>query len=371
MEKFKKYIRVVFKLLFVILIMFLGFVTLFLGTKNGTNFAYLIISLILLVFSLMFVTFLFENPQRYNLKENKKIDEMNLDNKILNDLRVIVRKNFKKINKNKSLYQKIFILVILGTIPVLVISYLAVYVDPEITIKIFLIYVAVFIMSLGRYLINVNQKRREVILKSIFEIINSKLKYNPNGSDEISEIYSKVNFKDCDIKKITNTDYLYGTFNNIDLKLCNMSLLKTEEQKIDDFVFIYTMHNIPLDEEITIRSNNLINIRKLKLDNYCFETYFDVICKNKPFVMQFFSQDIKEQILNFYLTYEIPFDMIINENGIYIRMHTEVRFKSKIFKYPLNIKEISRYYNLFKAIIEFTSKFTININNYIKFTKKT
>ena len=78
--------------------------------------------------------------------------------------------------------------------------------------------------------------------------------------------------------------------------------------------------------------------------------------------MQILTHDIMEELVQFYNTYKIEFEIIVKNNNIYIRFNTGVMFEPNILKKANSINTLWIYYN----VLRFTINVTEKINKELK-----
>ena len=98
------------------------------------------------------------------------------------------------------------------------------------------------------------------------------------------------------------------------------------------------------------------------MDSKEFEKYFDVYSDSNILAMEILTHDIMEELVQFYNTYRIEFEIVIKNNNIYIRFNTGVMFEPNILKKSNDMNTLWIYYN----VLKFITNVTIKINKLLK-----
>lgn len=212
---------------------------------------------------------------------------------------------------------------------------------------------------------------KDKIIKNFVGYINHNLNYHQYGGKDLLNYYLDAEFDDHKFNHFVTDDYIEGyNENGTSIQMCNISLENINEK--DEFlnmiyegIFSVTKLNSYLTNEIRIKSieysfNN--NYNRVKMDNKDFEKFFDVYCNSKILAMEILTHDIMEELLQFYNTYKIKFEIILKNNNIYIRFNTGVMFEPNILKKSNDMKTLWVYYN----VLKFVTNVTIKINKLLK-----
>ena len=106
-----------------------------------------------------------------------------------------------------------------------------------------------------------------------------------------------------------------------------------------------------------------INIQKVELDSQEFENLFNIYSDNKIIAMQILTSDVMNMLIDFYK--EIPFEITIKNNNIYIRFHTgeENLFENpSLYKEALDRDTLYKYYSILDFTFELINKIQDVIN---------
>lgn len=212
---------------------------------------------------------------------------------------------------------------------------------------------------------------KENIIKNFINYLNPNLIYDQRGRDFLLDCYLDAEFKDRYYTLFVSDDYIKSSReNNVSIDLCNFSLETVSSKNeflwmIYEGIFSITNLNTNLPNDIRIKINKLLfkrNNNKIEMDYPEFERYFDVFCKSNILAMQVLTHDVMEELIKFYSTYEIDFEISIKDNHIYIRFDTGAMFEPNIFGKSHNKKTLWIYYN----VLNFCTNLTTQINKSLE-----
>ena len=115
--------------------------------------------------------------------------------------------------------------------------------------------------------------------------------------------------------------------------------------------------------ELVIKQNGQIFGKdKLEMDSSEFEKYFDVSSSDKIKGMQLLTHDIMELLIIFRTQWGINYDIVIRNNGLYIRLHTGSMFES-IFndKEAIDKATTRKYYDTIDFIYSLAKEIIKNV----------
>lgn len=212
---------------------------------------------------------------------------------------------------------------------------------------------------------------KDKIIKNFVKYINHNLNYHQYGGKNLLSYYLDAKFDDNKFNKFVTDDYIDGyNENGTSIQMCNIALENVNNKgeflnMVYEGIFSATKLNSYLTDELRIQTheygfNN--NYNRVKMDNKDFEKYFDVYCNSKILAMEILTHDIMEELLYFYNTYKIKFEIVLKNNNIYIRFNTGVMFEPNILKKSNDMKTLWIYYN----VLKFVATVTIKINKLLK-----
>lgn len=119
-----------------------------------------------------------------------------------------------------------------------------------------------------------------------------------------------------------------------------------------------------INSRILIKTNNSL-LKKIFNNTSNFEKYFSVYSVDKQEAENFINANIKEQLLQLYEEYELPFEISIKDNYIYIRLFTGPIFENTTSLFSTyNKKRLYDDYIILKNIFDMIKK----INNILNST---
>lgn len=215
-----------------------------------------------------------------------------------------------------------------------------------------------------------NSKFKEIVIKKIMDNFYENLEYFPNK--QLPEaVYKEAKYNEY-YTNYDSEDYLEAKINNeYDIDLAEV--ITTSEEEYTDSegnehtnevtVFNGLFTKIVIDKsinskiEIVQNGQVLFNKKRLKMDFNEFEKYFDVVSQNKILGMQILTPDVMLELLEFLNNYNTKFDIVINNNVIYIRFHCGPMFESaKLEKGAFDRVVLKEYYDMLKLTYDLSCK---------------
>lgn len=98
------------------------------------------------------------------------------------------------------------------------------------------------------------------------------------------------------------------------------------------------------------------------MDSNSFENYFDIYTENKFATMKILTHDVMEQLINFYEKYNIPFEIILKNNKLYLRFFVKDLFIPSKIGAEINSNELFESYYILQFIIDVTTKINTILN---------
>lgn len=194
------------------------------------------------------------------------------------------------------------------------------------------ILVIVYISIIGiKYIGKYNKIYKEKIIKNIIQGIGENIEYIPNA--RIPEIiYRDANFEN--FEKYKSSDLIKGkvlmaqvttTKNEVDFE--GNTTIKT----IFSGLFGYYKMKQRFSGFLKIQKNvktffPKMDVTKLEMDSSEFEKGFDVYTDNKVLTMQLLTSEIMEKLTEIKQIIEEDYEILIQEDRIYIRVHTTKLF---------------------------------------------
>lgn len=206
------------------------------------------------------------------------------------------------------------------------------------------------------------------VIKNFVKYINPALDYYPDGGLNMIDQYKNANFDNEKIINVTTDDYIKGIDNNnVRIEMANIFAESKHLDKniVYEGIFSATQINTHLNNEIKITKNKFIlnkDDENVLMDSQEFEKYFDVSSESNILAMQILTHDIMNELVNFYKTYNIDFEILFKDNNIYIRFKTGIMFEVNLLKKSCDIHTLWIYY----SILSFVTNLTIKINKVLK-----
>lgn len=189
-----------------------------------------------------------------------------------------------------------------------------------------------------------------------------QMKYNNSGDAAVvNKLYSVANFNNEKTENLICTDYIFTNLtSNSRIIIADIK----DMPKAFEGIFTYIQTSKKITDRICIVKNKAgfyYNEPKVKLDSHEFEKYFDVYSENQILTIQLLTSDVMQVIENFYNKFNLQFEIIIQDDGVYIRFVSGNLLEAKIFKEAMNKRNLFVYY----SVLEFIKDLTISINKAI------
>lgn len=278
----------------------------------------------------------------------------------------------------RTIFQQIFFWLTL-------ISYLILKTEDElfngITILIFLIIgILSFVLFLIITILNFKYKNiykssyKKEIISNFIKLLNQNLEFKPVASNlsQIMYNYKLAGFDNNIFNRFFADDYIEGFIeNDVFIKMSDIKVQYETRGKnnsvrtLFEGIFAMTNSNKNIGTTVKIIKDKfkiLDKKDKVVMDSEEFESYFDVYSQNKIIAMQILTSDVMELLLNFYKKYLLNFEIVFENNTIFLRFHTGPMFEPKIFGSSMDKETLFLYYETLDFITQVTKK----INEIIK-----
>ena len=206
----------------------------------------------------------------------------------------------------------------------------------------------------GKYEVLYKKEVIEALLKYFFE----KVDYKPNNGMSRNIYNENKEYEYYDI--YYSDDYMEGIIDNkYSIQMADVTTQEKKETRNSEgeretkivtlFSGLFAKINIEksIESKIAIKQNNsIMKTERLEMDSNEFEEYFDVSTSDNIKGMQLLTHDIMELLVKFRAQNKIPYDLVIENNNMYIRLETGSMFEG-IFNNKKSIDEavIKEYYN--------------------------
>lgn len=207
---------------------------------------------------------------------------------------------------------------------------------------------------------------KEYVIKNLFKYINHNFYYDASGGKNLLNAYIEADYGEK-FNNFLADDYLkLDAEGEPNIKMANIALedINNKDKFLYEGIFAVTQLKNNVNGEVRIKKNNHFsnNINKVEMDSEEFEKYFDVYSNLNILAMEILTHDIMEELVQFYNTYKIKFEIVIKNYNIYIRFDTGAVFEHNILRKSNEINTLWIYYNIFN----FITSFTIKINKLIR-----
>lgn len=207
------------------------------------------------------------------------------------------------------------------------------------------------------------------IITSFLKNLNTNLSFSDKVPAEVG-IYKKYTHSTFD-KGLHNyfeaDDYICDNINNI--QMCDVVTKRTHTKHTETIfrgMFSFTPINKNFNTIIKISKNDTIvnnDNKRITMDSSEFENYFNVNANDRVLATRILTSDIMEKILSFYNKFKLSFEIIINEDMLYLRFFTGPMFEPKASDEIINKNALFMYYNIILFITELSNTIKAELNN--------
>ena len=211
---------------------------------------------------------------------------------------------------------------------------------------------------------------KNVIIKELINNFYNNVEYFPNKEmperiyDEGKYEYYNRYYSDDYIEAMINNGYnvTMAEVKTVEERTTTDSDGDTHTTRITKFhgIFAKIVIDKSINSKLEIKRNRTggFGKNKLEMDSSEFEKYFDVLATNKIIGMQLLTADVMEELINFINKTNIGYDIIINNNNIYLRFHCGTMFEPQSLKKGIIDKQqVEKYFYMLN--------FTYNLSNKI------
>ena len=301
------------------------------------------------------------NEAKIKYKNNAKKTNIKPDDKIEELYTKISEKNMEELEKYRKKLRNITVCAIIMTILFFLTGALFSVKDNGIYMYILFIFLLIFMVKLWnkqtRMKEEYKKKYKKEIVYRIIKSYDSELRYSQAKRNEMKKEYKNSSFDKGVYDIIECDDYIEG---NIDkesiIRIIDINTYKKKGNKVQD-VFTGIFANINLNNKLEktikiVNNSKLKEVKNIELDNFNFERYFDVYCKDKILATRVLTAEVMEKMVSFYKKLEIKFEIILKDSNLYLRFYTGEMFEPNIFKNTIDKKQIYKHYNILKFVLE-------------------
>lgn len=212
---------------------------------------------------------------------------------------------------------------------------------------------------------------KKVVIEKLIENFYNSLEYFPN-KEMPERIYDEADYE-ADYDEYYSDDYIEAKINNkYDIEMAEVETVRIETTEDSDGdedtrtipVFCGLFAKIVIDKSINSKleikqdGSHRFSKNRLEMDSSEFEKYFDVSSTNKIIGMQLLTADVMEELIDFESKTNMKYDIVINNNNIYLRFHCGPMFEPQSLKKgAVDEKNLQKYFYMLN--------FTYNLSDRI------
>lgn len=217
---------------------------------------------------------------------------------------------------------------------------------------------------------------KNIIIKELINNFYNNVEYFPNKQIP-SRIYDEPKYNEY-YNRYHSDDYIEAKINNkYDIGMAEVKTVhettrrdsdgKTHTTRTTKFhgIFAKIVIDKSINSDLSIKQNGSYSIgkNKLEMDSSEFEKYFDVSATNKIIGMQLLTADIMEELIDFVNKTNMKYDIVINNNSIYLRFHCGTMFEAGSLKKGAMDKDmIQKYFYMLNFTYNLSDKIIKIIN---------
>ena len=242
---------------------------------------------------------------------------------------------------------------------------------PPFIFGIFFINIIIFIVSLffRKKQRKYNTLFKGTIIKKIIENFYNDVEYYPQKQMP-KRIYDEENYEYYN--RYYSDDYIEARINNkYEIGMAEVKTVhettRTDSEGRRHTTRTTKFHGIfekividkSINSELKIKRNGNLAFsnNRLEMDSSEFEKYFDVSATNKIIGMQLLTADVMEELIDFENKTNIKYDIVINNNNIYLRFHCGSMFEPHALKKGiLDKKQIEKYFYMLNFTYNLSDK---------------
>ncbi|MBQ3145920.1 MAG: DUF3137 domain-containing protein [Clostridia bacterium] len=198
---------------------------------------------------------------------------------------------------------------------------------------------------------------KNIIIKELINNFYNNVEYFPNKQIP-SRIYDEPKYNEY-YNRYHSDDYIEAKINNkYDISMAEVKTEKVETKRDKDGnthtttttkfhgIFAKIVIDKSIKSELKIEQNGkfVFSKKRLEMDSSEFEKYFDVSATNKIIGMQLLTVDIMEELIDFVNKTNMKYDIVINNNNIYLRFHSGTMFETGSLKKGAVDKDMMQKY---------------------------
>lgn len=207
---------------------------------------------------------------------------------------------------------------------------------------------------------------KKKIISEFVKLVDNNLTYQEEIDSKLAESeYKLASFDNKDYNNFEVTDEIVGNVDGkYNIKVWDLGITKItgsgksrDVERIFKGMFTVTECNNNLEGRVKICKNKQSNNEnKIKIDSETFEKYFDVYSSDKILALRILTHDIMEMLVDFHNKYDLNFEIVLDNNKIYLRFATVDMFEPKVFGSSIKQELLYTEFVILKFILELTKK---------------
>lgn len=216
-----------------------------------------------------------------------------------------------------------------------------------------------------KYTKKYKEEYKQKVISSFVKLVDNKLELAEQIDMSLAkDEYKMANFDTKTYNTFLVSDQIDGYIEQSSIKVWDLNIKKVtgstkhkETQEIFQGLFATVKCNNNLEGVVKISKNKQgVSTNKINLDSEIFEEYFDVYSTNKILTLRILTHDIMEMLVTFHNKYNLDFEIVFNNNKIYLRFSTVDMFEPKVFGSSIHKDLLYTEYVILKFILELTKK---------------
>lgn len=204
------------------------------------------------------------------------------------------------------------------------------------------------------------KKYKEEIFPDIIKTFSEDMLYSSGEyyNGDIRTWYYAAGFDNGKMGYFKTNDYIKCLKEDMKIEIANVWIPEGNSDSVDVIFYgIFAHADIVknIEKFISISQNKVLKRKnKIDMDNSDFEEIFDIYSRDKVYAMRILTSDVMMLLRDFYLKFEIEFEIVLRGNKIFTRFYTGKIFGEGMFEDPLNKKTLYIYYCIINFIIDLT-----------------
>lgn len=211
---------------------------------------------------------------------------------------------------------------------------------------------------------------KENVINGLVTNVFEKATYTHNIGIRSHE-YNNRAFQEKTCDRYSSED-LVVTHNETELTFSEVHTEDRQQDSDGDTHYVTLFHGIygycnisrEINTNIYITSNRLfggLNKSKIDMDMPEFEKKYDVYADDKIVAVQLLTADVMTELLELKEKLGFMFEIVIERNKIFFRIHSGNLFEMAVFKNSMGVELLHKYYNTLEHVDKITKMINKNI----------